>query len=134
GRQRLVAGQELGVELDGVDRVLEVVDQEAHEALLLELEPEQIIALAPDGLDVDAELAVEAAELELALDPDDELGGADRLGDEVVAAGGDRLVEGVDVAQGGDEDDRGLAPSGDGAQPAAGLEAVDPGHADVEED
>ena len=123
----------LCVQLDRVHRVLEIVDEERDELLLVELETLQVVALA---LELRVELAAlgrEPAQAHRGMDPHDQLGRPVRLGDEVIAAGGERVVERIDVALRGDEHDRDVATTGQRADPLARLDPVEDGHADVEQ-
>jgi hypothetical protein len=58
----------------------------------------------------------------------------ERLGEEQVGAGGDGAVVGAPVRHPAEHDDRGIGGDGIGAQPPAGLDAVEPRHVVVEED
>ena len=81
-----------------------------------------------------AELDSHPTELEGGLHASDELGGSHGLREEIVSAGFQRPIEGIDVAKSGEKDDRGLRAAWEGANARTRLEAVDVRHAHVQED
>jgi hypothetical protein len=130
---RGVVEDRLGVQGHRADRGLEVVDQERGDLLLLQLEAGRRVALAAELLEQLAALAAEVAQAQGGLHAHGELGGAHRLGQEVVAAGQRGAVEGLDVTQRGQEQHGDLGAVGQGPDPLADREAVEAGHAHVEQ-
>jgi hypothetical protein len=110
------------------------VHDERHEALLLELKPQEVVALMPQEIVVLPKLGAQTPELEGRLDTDDELGRADGLGEEVVAPGAQGTIERIDVARRREEEDRCLGAPGKATDALANGEPVEPGHTHVEQD
>jgi hypothetical protein len=110
------------------------MDDERHEPFLLELKTHKLIPLPFEDGVMFAKLGPHTFELQRRLNPDDELRGAEGFRKEFVSPRTDGLVECVDVTLGGKKEDRNVDAAGEGADPAARLESVDVGHANVEKD
>src|SRR5450432_1593714 len=108
------------------------MNDERRQPLLLQLQAKKIVPLSPDKLVVFAELNVHAAQLERALDANDELDGPSGLREEVVSTCAERTVEGVDVPQSGEKEDGRLGAPRERPDPLAHREAVYLGHANIQ--
>jgi hypothetical protein len=75
------------------------VDHEGRQPLLLELQAHQVVTLTSYHRIVLAQLRAHAPQPERSLHAHHELGGPHGFGQEVIAAGAERAIEGVDVAQ-----------------------------------
>jgi hypothetical protein len=128
-----VAQHALGVQLDRVDRILQIVDEELAQLLLVQLQPNQIVALTTQLRIQLAPLGDHAALLHGIGDARYQLGRAHRLGDVVVAARLLRAVERIDVALRGQKQDRNVVALGQLAHALAHGDTVEPGHPDVEQ-
>ena len=69
-RERSIAEEDLRVQVHRAHRVLQVVDDEGHEALLLQLDAEEVVALALEQVVVLAKLGAQPAQLERGLHAD----------------------------------------------------------------
>ena len=97
--QRPPMPDDLRVQIERVYWVLEIVDDERHEALLLELKAHQVVTLALEEIVVLVELRAHASQLQRGIHADDELGGSHGLREEIVSASQEGAVERLDVAR-----------------------------------
>ncbi len=129
-----VSQQDLGMQIHRVNVIFEVMDDESHEPLFLQLQPQQVVALVLDEIEVLAQFGPHSAQFQDRLHTCDELRRSNGLGQEIVPTRPQRAIEGVHVAQCRKKEHGDRRALGTRADLLAHREAVDLGHSHVQHD